>query len=212
MNLARTVSIRNRRRKFELFLDFFRPGKDTKILDVGVTEIEYSPGDNFIEKLYAYPERITAVGLEADREFRKRYPQIPYVQADGRTLPFGDTSFDIVFSNAVIEHVGPYPEQLRFLKELARVAPAGFVTTPNRWFPIETHTKLPFVHYFPKPFADGCYRLFGRPWAAGDFMFLLSRRDLERLAADANLPDVRIIANRVLGIPLTYSLLWRRTP
>lgn len=210
MGLARFVSLRNRRRKFELFLDYFRPGKSTRILDVGVTEIEYSPGDNFIEKLYPYPEKITAVGLESDREFRKRYPHIPYVQSDGRKLPFEDHSYDIVFSNAVIEHVGPYPEQLRFLKELARVAPAGFITTPNRWFPVETHTKLPLVHYFPKRFADGCYRLFGRPWAAGGFMFLLSRHDLLCLAKEAGLPNVRIIANRVVGLPLTYSLLWRR--
>jgi hypothetical protein len=24
-----------------------------------------------------------------------------------------------------------------------------FVTTPNRWFPLEVHTLLPFVHWLP---------------------------------------------------------------
>jgi hypothetical protein len=41
-------------------------------------------------------------------------------------------------------------------------------------------------------------------------MFLLTRRGLARLATEAGLPNVRIVSNRVIGIPLTYSLLWRR--
>jgi hypothetical protein len=34
--------------------------------------------------------------------------------------------------------------------ELCRVARRVFVTTPNRHFPLEVHTLLPFVHWLPK--------------------------------------------------------------
>ena len=38
------------------------------------------------------------------------------------------------------------------ISETARVSEKGFfITTPNRWFPIEVHTTLPLVHWLPKP-------------------------------------------------------------
>src|ERR1019366_4814761 len=44
-----------------------------------------------------------------------------WVAGDGRTLPFRDEAFDVVFSNSVIEHVGDAPAQRRFAREVARV-------------------------------------------------------------------------------------------
>ena len=66
-------------------------------------------------------------------------------------MPFADGEFDIVFSNAVIEHVGGREQQRRFVEESLRVARRAFVTTPNRWFPVEVHTRLPLVHWLPGP-------------------------------------------------------------
>jgi len=72
------------------------------------------------------------------------------VQADGRELPFADRAFDLGFSNAVVEHVaGGREGQRQFVHELCRVSHRVFVTTPNRWFPLEVHTLLPFVHWLP---------------------------------------------------------------
>ena len=76
------------------------------------------------------------------------------VIADGRELPFADGEFDAAFSNAVVEHVGPEPEQRRFVVELCRVAKRVFVSTPNRLFPLEVHTLVPFAHWLPRPAAD----------------------------------------------------------
>ena len=47
-----------------------------------------------------------------------------------------DGTFDVVFSNAVIEHVGGEEEQLRFVAEALRVGRRAFITTPNRLFPV----------------------------------------------------------------------------
>jgi hypothetical protein len=72
------------------------------------------------------------------------------VQADGRELPFEDGQFDLGFSNAVVEHVeGGRADQRRFVGELCRVAERVMVTTPNRYFPIDPHSLLPFVHWLP---------------------------------------------------------------
>ena len=80
-------------------------------------------------------------------------------------MPFADGEFDIVFSNAVIEHVGGREQQRRFVEESLRVAQRAFVTTPNRWFPVEVHTRLPLVHWLPDPVAHRAYDLARKPWA-----------------------------------------------
>jgi hypothetical protein len=46
-----------------------------------------------------------------------------------------------------------------------RVARRAFVTTPNRWFPLEVHTRLPLVHWLPDRVANRAYDLARKPWA-----------------------------------------------
>jgi hypothetical protein len=49
--------------------------------------------------------------------------------------------------------------------EAVRVSSRVFLTTPNRWFPVELHTRLPLVHWLPRPAADRAYDLVRMPWA-----------------------------------------------
>lgn len=151
--LASRVSLRSRRRKLELFLDTLRPGPDDSIVDVGVTDAGFGAGgfasDNFFEAMYPWPERITAVGVTGLERFAAAFPRVRAVRADGRSLPFADGEFDVAFSNAVVEHVGGRDDQRAFVHELCRVARRVFVTTPNRLFPLEVHTLVPFVHWLP---------------------------------------------------------------
>jgi hypothetical protein len=151
--VASQVSLRSRERKLRLFLDLLAPGPETTVVDVGVTDAPFGGGssDNFFEAMYPWPERITAVGhTELDR-FTAAFPQVQAVRADGRDLPFSDGAFELGFSNAVVEHVaGGRAGQRRFVHELCRVAQRVFVTTPNRWFPLEVHTLLPLVHWLPE--------------------------------------------------------------
>jgi hypothetical protein len=151
--VASQVSLRSRERKLRLFLDLFGPGPETTVVDVGVTDAPFGAGssDNFFEAMYPWPDRITAVGnTELDR-FTAAFPLVHAVRADGRELPFADGTFELGFSNAVVEHVaGGRDGQRRFVHELCRVARRVFVTTPNRWFPLEVHTLLPLVHWLPE--------------------------------------------------------------
>ena len=149
---ASRVSLRSRERKLDRFLMEFAPGPETTVVDVGVTDAPFGEGssDNFIEALYPWPERITAVGHTELERFAAAVPAVRAVRADGRALPFGDGECDLGFSNAVVEHVaGGRDGQRRFVAELCRVAQRVFVTTPNRWFPLEVHTLLPVVHWLP---------------------------------------------------------------
>jgi len=167
------ISLRSRRRKLRLFLDEIRPTAETTVVDVGVDEVGFGAEGgqadctthNFFEELYPWRHRITGVGLHDGAGFRARYPEIAYVQADGCALPFADETFDVAFSNAVLEHVGDPDRQRAFVAEAVRVSRRVFLTTPNRWFPIEVHTRLPFVHWLPDAGAHRAYDLARKPWA-----------------------------------------------
>jgi SAM-dependent methyltransferase len=149
--------MRSRERKLERFLALLQPGPETTVVDVGVTNAAFGAGstDNFFEALYPWPGQITAVGhTELDR-FAAAFPAVRAVRADGRELPFADGAFDLGFSNAVIEHVaGGRDGQRRFVHELCRVAGRVFVTTPNRFFPLEVHTLVPFANWLPSSARD----------------------------------------------------------
>jgi SAM-dependent methyltransferase len=184
MRLADAVSLHSRRRKLELLLWELQPTDSTTVLDVGADEVGFGAGDgcatlNFLEELYPWPRQITALGLHDGRRFEERYPQVRYVQGNGLELPFSDGEFDIVFSNAVVEHVGGQESQRRFVHEALRVGRTAFITTPNRRFPLELHTRLPVVHWLPERATHASYRAAGKPWAQE--IHLLSRRSFAAL-------------------------------
>lgn len=73
---------------------------------------------------------------------------IGYIQGDGCSIPLEDNSFDLTFSNSVIEHVSGIERQRQFAKEIIRVGRRYYVQTPNYYFPIEPHFLTPFFHWY----------------------------------------------------------------
>ncbi|RAM50277.1 MAG: SAM-dependent methyltransferase [Hapalosiphonaceae cyanobacterium JJU2] len=208
MSLAYKISGWNRRRKWQLFLNAIQPTAETTILDCGFTDKEFSQTDNFLEKNYPYPDQITALSIDESQEFNARYPQIKTIVYDGKIFPFSDQSFDVCWSNAVLEHVGNQERQILFLKEIKRVAKVGFITTPNRYFPIEVHTRTLFLHFLPKKIFDRYLHFTGKDWASEEYMYLLSIRDLHSLLHAAGITQYKIIKNRLLFFVLDFVIIF----
>jgi len=197
--LAARASLWNRRHKLAVFMETTRPGPETRVVDVGVgdtgfgTEPGVASSHNFFEALYPWPERITAVSDVPLPNFAREFPMVDCVTASGTELPFEDDAFDVAFSNAVVEHVGGRPEQRRFVAELCRVAPRVFISTPNRWFPVETHTLLPFLHWLPRAAADRAFAALGREnWERVE---LLTKRGLLDLFPPS--VETRVVESRL---------------
>lgn len=203
--LASRISLRARRQMFRLFVDRMKPGPRTRVLDIGVTSDERYRESNYFEQMYPYPHNITCVGTEDGSHLARRYAGLTYARIQpGVPLPFADGEFDIVFSNAVLEHVGSREAQGAFLRELCRVGRAFFVTTPNRWFPFEHHTGLPLLHYLP----PSTFRALLRNtryhyWSEESNLNILTGRELLRLFPSTVSVQVRSV--RLFGVPTNLA-------
>ncbi len=90
---------------------------------------------------------ITAVNLQPRISFRPNFRPVFGDVAD--LSQFADNSFDIAFSNSVIEHLFTFERQAAMARELQRIAPVFWLQTPNYWFPIEPHFHVPGWQWLP---------------------------------------------------------------
>jgi Methyltransferase domain len=121
-----------------MFSETLPVSAETRVLDVG--------GDAALWHLLPIQPRVTILNMPRAAPDRAGFQ---LVFGTGCALPFPDQSFDVVFSNSVIEHVGDAAAQHLFAEEIRRVGRSYFVQTPNRWFPIEPHLLTPIVHWLP---------------------------------------------------------------
>jgi hypothetical protein len=211
------VATFQRRRMYERFSRVVGTRQGYTILDVGVTADRSYSSSNYLEAWHPFRERITAVGIDDASFLEREYPGLSFVRANGLQLPFGDRSFDVVHSSAVLEHVGNFDNQVRLISECTRVANrALFMTTPNRWFPVEFHTVLPLVHWLPKSYFRTIMRKTGREFFADEAnLNLMSRNDLHRAAAAAIDPGAwnhRIEVMSLVGWPSNLLLVATSAP
>ena len=202
-----SINRNNRRKKYELFLQEIKPTENDKILDVGFSNIEYPGVGNFLEANYPFLSNITALGIDESDQFRKRYPEVDVYRYDGKIFPFGDKQFDIGWSAAVIEHVGREDDQVLFLRELNRTCKKIYFTTPNRYFPFELHTRFLFIHWLPKGLFDKIISFTSKKWAAGDYMYLLSKRKLVKILKKDGISNYQIHKNRFGGFTVDFSVI-----
>jgi hypothetical protein len=112
----------------------------------------------------------------------------------------------------VLEHVASREQQAQFLRELWRVARKSvFVTTPNRWFPIEYHTVLPLVHWLPPETFRALLRRIGRSFFADEQnLNLLGSSALRAAAEAAGVTHFRVGSVALGGWPSNLLLMARR--
>src|SRR5713226_483858 len=124
-----------RRRRFKNFVSEYQSCRT--ILDVG--------GASYTWPIIGRCDGITILNLTAPADT----DGLKYILGSGCSMPFADKSFDLVFSNSVIEHVGTEANQFKFAREMMRVGKRIYCQTPSRLFPIDPHLTTPLLHWLP---------------------------------------------------------------
>ena len=182
-----------------IFLESFVFTKKTKIIDIGSTQLldEY---ENILLKKYKYKNNITCFSNQNLINLKKKYKKIKILQGDGRKTNLKKNSYDIAYSSATIEHVGSFLNQVKFIKEMLRVAKKGiFVTTPNRYFPFDLHTFLPLIHILPKRIHRRILKFFSYKFLSQEKnLNLLGKSDLTKICKKLKITRYKIKKIKVL--------------
>ena len=203
---ASSISTRLRRRRFSRFTKLLGllPGR-LRILDVGGTE-------SFWRNMGVFDARVEIVLLNLDAP-SPTMANVRSRRGDARDLSqFADGSFDIVFSNSVIEHVGGRADQQLMAAEIRRVARRYFVQTPNYFFPFEPHFLTPGFQFLPVAARAWLVRRFRLGWFArepdlqrsleiADSIRLLTRSELREM-----FPGATIASERFCGLTKSFMV------
>lgn len=200
-----SLSQRLRSRRFVAFeLAIHELPRPIRLLDIGGTV------DFWCQRGWAGRDdvEITIVNLTAE-------PSPPAgvssVAGDATRLEFGPNSFDVAFSNSVIEHVGDLEQQRAMADEVRRVAPAHWIQSPNFWFPMEPHFLVPGWQWLPEDVRVAILQRhevghFGREPVREDARRvvrgsqLLTRRRMQAL-----FPDSTLVAERYGGLVKSWT-------
>lgn len=203
-----SLSHRMRKKRFTLFEEITgllpRP---LRIVDVGGTNLFWEQcGWAGREGIH-----ITIVNLVPERRIHDNV--VPKLGDATKLAEFPDGSFNVAFSNSVIEHLFTYEKQAAMAREIRRVANAYWVQTPNFWFPIEPHFHLPGWQWMPESLRVAIIRRQRCGWRGPcpDLdearrtvreVRLLTRRELVKL-----FPGATVIRERFAGLVKSWILL-----
>jgi hypothetical protein len=196
-SLMRPFSERARRRRMKNFVERMHLAPGMTVLDLG--------GQPMIWDSLPTPLDITILNLPGVAETDvASHHRIRYVVGDGCHVEgFSNRQFDTVFSNSVIEHVGPPEKQAEFAREVRRLGKSYWVQTPSIWFPVEAHCGMPFWWFYP----PGVRRHFLERWRRklpGWSSMVEGTRVLRRTDFAKLFPEATIWVETVLGVPKSY--------
>ena len=144
----------------------------------------------------------------------QRHENIKPIAGDATNLAqFGDRSFDVAFSNSVIEHLFTFEKQRRMASEIQRVGKAYWVQTPNFWFPMEPHFHVPGWQWMPASLRVAMIRRWRCGWRGPcpdpvqarklvEELRLLNKRELKAI-----FPGATLIAERLGGLVKSWTAI-----
>ena len=108
---------------------------------------------------------------------------------------------DVVISNATIEHVGSFEQQKKMIENMLLLTKKYLIiTTPNRYHPLDFHTKLPFLHWFSKKIHRKLLKLLKLEFFSKEKnLNLLSKKDLITLLEIVGVNNFKIFDISLLG-------------
>lgn len=203
--------LKNRIKIYRIFEENTNFDENTNIIDVGTTPI-LDEHENIIFHHYKWKKNITGFSNQDCSILKKVFKESNFILGDARDIKLKDNSFNISFCSATIEHIGSYLNQKKLISELIRISKNNiFITTPNRNFPMDFHTKLPLVHLLPKRIHRKILSFFGlKYFAEEDNLNLLNTNEIKQICSELNIKNYKILYNKFLFLKSNIILIIKK--
>lgn len=202
-----SLAERARTRRWELTRELFPDFETLRVIDLGGTCEAWL-------RAPVRPRHVTVLNIEEPGESDEEW--LTPILGNACNAPKelaaagADMAFDLVFSNAVLEHVGGHANRERFAEATHALADRHWIQTPYRYFPLEPHWLFPGMQFLPVaarvkvaerwPLAHSPH-----PGFEGARREVLWTELLSESEVRAYFPTSEILHERVLGI--TKSLI-----
>ena len=189
----------------KIISEIFKLKGSVNIVDLGGTENFWNIIDT--EFLIEYKVKITLINLINYKIKNKKI--FSQINQDFFKYDFVNNSFDLSFSNSVIEHLGDAKKIISFCNLHKNLSKYYYLQTPNKYFFIEPHFMFPFFNFMPKAFQLFILKNFN----VGNFtkknigyalkelnqIRLLSKKDLEKY-----FPKENIVSEKIFFLNKSY--------
>jgi len=136
---------------FKLICKKINISKIKDLLDIGTTNDSKLSSSNFFCRMFDKIPKHKSISNQKINNSRFERCLKKSITSNFSKKAINILKSDLVISSAVIEHVGNFKNQTNKVRNMIQLSKKYvIITTPNRFFPVEVHTKLPLIHWLPK--------------------------------------------------------------
>jgi hypothetical protein len=200
------ISIFFRQRRMRRLVEIVKITPGMRVIDLGGTPTIWEHVSEPLEiTLLNLPGGLSPGMSQLLQSRHLRHHSFHVIEGDAcNVAQFGDRSFDLVFSNSVIEHVGPAAKQEEFAHEVLRLGKSYWVQTPSIWFPIEVHSGMPFYWFYPGWLRAALMKSWRKRLPAWWAEYMDTTRVLSRRRMGELFPKGRTRVDYFFGFPKSY--------
>ena len=211
-NFFDKILIKKREEMKQLILKDLGNEKFLEALDIGTTNDLENQSSNYLIKNLP---NITTYRSISDQKINSDFFSSSLnksILAEFNIDEVNNFKSELVISNATIEHVGSSKNQFKMIENIIRLTKKTFIiATPNRFHPLEFHTKLPFLHWLPKKIHRKILLLMGFTYSSKeDNLNLLSKKDLEIFLNKFDLINYKILNIKFFGFISNYIVIGKK--
>ena len=141
-----SLGARKRAERWALVMELFPDLENMRVVDLGGTVEAWL-------RAPVRPAEVTVVNLfepgESDESWLRPVTGNACAARGALNRAGMDISYDLAFSNSLLEHVGGHAQRCALADEVHALAPRHWVQTPYRYFPIEPHWLFPGLQFLP---------------------------------------------------------------
>lgn len=131
-----------RARRWAAFAATFPDIENSHVIDLGGTVSSWT-------RAPVRPKHVTVLSFEPEGADDVSWVDAHHADACDLPATLEGLRGDVVYSNAVLEHVGGAERRQRFADTVHNLADRHWVQTPYRYFPVEPHWLFPGFQFLP---------------------------------------------------------------